>query len=267
MFYRDLSAKAALRTPEVYLAEINDNSQFTLLLEDLAPARPGDQLAGCTVDEVRRVLAEAALLHAAFWGEETLTGQAWLSAPESAQGFYTTELIERAWAHVRHTYRDWLPGEIVAVCDRYVSAHAAWNRPRPGPRCLTHSDFRPDNMMFSDSGARVAVVDWQTVNFLPVGLDVPYFLGGALDRESRRSLEARLLHEYHDDLQRNGVADYRFDQLMLDYRHYSFAALAVAVAATLLVKRTERGDRMLMRMISDAAEHVLDTDGLELLDG
>ena len=44
-----------------------------------------------------------------------------------------------------------------------------------------------------------------------------------------------------------------------------YAAEKVALGATLLVKQTERGDRMLIRMITDAATHVLDTDALDLL--
>lgn len=264
MFYRELAEKAQLRTPELYAAEIDDQGSFALLLEDLAPAQPGNQLDGCTPDEVRRGLAEAALLHAAYWGDESLVHRDWLYAPETTQGFYTTEMVENSWAHVQRTYDGSLPAEVMDVCSRYVAAHERWNRRRGGPRCLTHSDFRPDNMLFRD-GDRIALVDWQTVSFLEAGMDVSYFLGGALSREARRALEPELLRRYHDDLQAHGVTGYSFDQLMEDYRHYSFAAITVGMGATMLVKRTERGDRMLMRMISDAAYHVLDTDALELL--
>jgi aminoglycoside/choline kinase family phosphotransferase len=265
MFYRELAGKARIRTPEVYAAEIDDDGRFLLLLEDLAPARAGNQLDGCTPDEARRGLAEAALLHAAYWADDTLLQSAWLYVPDSAQGFYTTEMVERSWAHVRDIYGDSLSAEVNEVCARYVGAHEQWNRLRGRPRCLTHNDFRPDNMLFRDDGGRIALVDWQTVSFLEAGMDAAYFLGGALDRDTRRSLEPELLRRYHDDLQSHGVTGYSFDELREDYRHYTFAALTVGLGATLLVKRTERGDRMLMRMISDAAYHVMDTDALELL--
>ena len=119
--------------------------------------------------------------------------------------------------------------------------------------------------MFGGPDGRIAVVDWQTVSFLSVGMDVPYLLSGALDRDVRAQAEASLLQGYHEQLEANGVTGYTFDTLMADYRHYTFAALAVAVAATLLVKRTERGDRMLMQMVKDAAYHVLDTGSLDVL--
>jgi hypothetical protein len=266
MFYRELAAGAGIRTPQVYAADIDDQGRFLLLLEDLAPARAGNQLDGCTRDEVRAGLAEAALLHAAYWDDTTLTGRDWLYVPEGAQGFYTTESVQRSWAHVCSEYAGHLPAEVAEVCARFVAAHERWNRRRGRPRCLTHNDFRPDNMLFPvPPGGRIALVDWQTVSFLEAGMDVAYFLGGALDRGTRRALEVELLHGYHDDLQRLGVTGYSYQEFHDDYRHYTYAALTVAMGATLLVKRTERGDRMLMRMICDAAYHVLDTDALELL--
>ncbi|HEY1968325.1 MAG TPA: oxidoreductase family protein [Pseudonocardia sp.] len=269
MFYRELAGGAGIRTPRVYAAEIDDQGRFLLLLEDLAPARPGNQLDGCTPDEVRRGLAEAALLHAAYWDDAGLAERDWVYVPDSAQGFYTTEMVERSWAHLHREYDSWLTADVAEVCARYVAAHERWNRRRGRPRCLTHNDFRPDNMLFpvgdDGGGGRVALVDWQTVSFLEAGMDVAYLLGGALARDTRRALEPELLHRYHDDLQAHGVSGYPFEQLYDDYRHYTFAALTVAMGATLLVKRTERGDRMLMRMLSDAAGHVLDTGALELL--
>jgi hypothetical protein len=266
MFYRELAERAGIRTPLVYVAELDPRSNdFVLLFEDLAPARQGDQLRGCTLAEARAALSEAARLHAAFWNDTALMAQDWCYVPAGAQGFYTTELIERSWHHVVRHYDGWLSPEVAAVCARFVRNHARWNRPRDFPKCFSHNDFRPDNMLFGEAGARVAVVDWQTSNFLGTGMDVAYFLGGALPRAVRRAHERELLGEYHAQLLALGVRDYGFEQLMDDYRHYSFAAIAVAIAATLIVKRTERGDRMLMQMAIGAAEQALDNDALDLL--
>ena len=265
MFYRELAARARIRTPMAYVAEISDSDDFVLLFEDLAPAVVGDQMRGCTVDEARRALAEAAKLHAAFWNDTELTKQSWLSIPQGAQGLYTTELIESSWTYFKKTYDGRLAPDVVDVCEKYVRNHAYWNRPRPLPKCFSHNDFRPDNMMFSADGERVAVVDWQTSSFLGTGMDTAYFLGAIFDREVRRANEKALLREYHADLVAYGVEGYDFDHLMNDYRHYSFAQLAVAIAATVIVKRTERGDRLFMHMITGAAHQALDNEALDLL--
>lgn len=53
---------------------------------------------------------------------------------------------------------------------------------------------------------------------------------------------------------------------MRDYAHYIFAAIAVVIAAKVIVKRTARGDEMLMHMVRGAARKALDNDALgELL--
>lgn len=263
MFYRELAHRAIIRTPAVYVAEIDQINNFVLLLEDLAPAVQGDHMRGCTVDDARLALDEAAMLHAAFWNDDELAGQDWVYIPAGAQGFYTTELMESSWVHFEKTYAHRMDPAVIKVCDQYIRHHAAWNAPRAAPKTYSHNDFRVDNMLFG--GERIAVVDWQTSNYLGTGMDVAYFLGGAFDRETRRRHEIELLHGYHDSLLRRGVTDYSFEHLMADYRHYSFAVLAVAIAATIIVKQTERGDHLFMKMVTDGAYQALDNDALDVL--
>ena len=264
MFYREAAHRAVIKTPALYVAEMDaETGDFVLLLEDMAPAEPGDQMRGCTVEEARMALAEAAKLHAAFWNDTELMQQDWLYVPEGAQGFYTTELMESSWIHFEKNYAHRMDREVIKVCDKFIKSHAVWNAPREMPKCYSHNDFRPDNMLFG--GERVVVVDWQTSNFLGSGMDVAYFLGGVFDRKTRQAHEDELLHFYHAELINNGVTDYSFDHLMADYRHYSFAVLAVIIAATVIVKQTERGDRMFMQMINGGAYQALDNDALDVL--
>ena len=44
------------------------------------------------------------------------------------------------------------------------------------------------------------------------------------------------------------------------------AVLAVAIAATVIVKQTERGDRLFMHMVTGGAYQALDNDALDVLD-
>ncbi len=263
MFYRELAHRAVIRTPAVYVAELDQANNFVLLLEDLAPAVQGDHMRGCSVENARKALDEAAMLHAAFWNDAELASQDWVYIPAGAQGFYTTELMESCWAHFEKTYAHRMDPDVIKVCAKYIQHHAAWNAPRAAPKTYSHNDFRVDNMLFG--GERIAVVDWQTSNYLGTGMDPAYFLGSAFDRETRRRHEGELLHGYHDALIRRGVTDYSFDHLMADYRHYSFAVLAVAIAATVIVKQTERGDHLFMKMVTDGAYQALDNDALDVL--
>ena len=73
MFYRELAPQTSMRTPTVYAAEVSDcRTEFTLLMEDLAPAEPGNNLVGDTRQRAQLVLVEAAKLAAAFYGQPDL---------------------------------------------------------------------------------------------------------------------------------------------------------------------------------------------------
>lgn len=263
MFYKELAHRTSINTPRVYVAELDPSNDFVLLFEDLAPAIQGDHMSGCGVEDARLALSEAARLHASFWNDRELEQQPWLYIPEGAQGFYTTALVESSWEYFEKTYAAQMDPDVIRLCDHFVRNHAAWNQPRLKNRCFSHNDFRVDNMLFG--GDRVAVVDWQTSNYLGSGMDVAYFLGSAFDRETRRAVERDLLREYYDDLTARGIRGYSFDELLDDYRHYSFAVLVVAIAATVIVKKTERGDQLFMKMVTDGAYQAIDNDAADLL--
>ena len=64
-FYSDLAGLVAVNTPTCWYAAISDNCQsFTLLLEDLAPAVPGQQKQGCRLDQAVAAVENLAGLHA-----------------------------------------------------------------------------------------------------------------------------------------------------------------------------------------------------------
>ncbi len=264
MFYRELAHKAVINTPQVYVAEYQQsNGNFVLLLEDMAPATTGDHMQGCSVDNARKALKEAAMLHAAFWNDAELERQPWLYVPPGAQGFYTTALLESSWDFFVKNYAAQMDPQVIRVCEKFVACHAAWNAPRAAPKCFSHNDFRVDNMLFG--GDRICIVDWQTSAYLGSGMDVAYFLGSAFDRDTRKAVERSLLKDYLAELHARGVKDYDFEHLMADYRHYSFAVLVVAIAATVIVKKTERGDRLFMKMVTDGAYQAIDNDAVDAL--
>ena len=263
MFYRQLAHRTQIRSAMAYVAEITEDDDFVLILEDLAPAKVRDQVDGCTLEEARQALAEAALLHSAFWNDLELAEQPWLSVPPGAQGIYTTEQLERSWDYVKKHFPGRMTPEVVAACDKFVRNHAYWNRPRDLPKCFSHNDFRPENMLFGGADGRIAVVDWQTSSFLGVGMDVAYFLAGIFNRQMRKAHERSLLQGYHDDLVRLGVEGYSFERLLRDYAHYSMAQLTVAIVGTCIVERSHRGDRLFMHMINSAAAQAIDNDALD----
>ena len=68
-FYSHVQDSVTIRTPRVHALEWDETTHdFVLLMEDIRPARSGDQLLGCTVDEAALAIDQAVGLHASTWG-------------------------------------------------------------------------------------------------------------------------------------------------------------------------------------------------------
>lgn len=262
-FYRELAATARIAVPACYGAQMAADGGFALLLEDLAPAAPGDQFKGLSDQNADRAVREAARLHAAFWEVGERPEYAWLATDARAQPFYTPEIFRSTWPGFRERYDAQLSDEQRRVCDALADGYDIYNRPRSRPRCITHNDFRPDNMLFDDR--RLVVVDWQSVALGCGAVDVAYLIGGGYSPDARRAIEPALMSAYLDELHAQGVTDYSRAAFEADYRHFTFAGINVAVGAAMLVQRTERGDQMFLTMLDRHVSHVLDHDALSLL--
>lgn len=272
-FYRHVAPTVKVRTPKCWYVDIDPaNSDFVLLLEDMAPARQGDQMAGCSVDVARRAVVEIAGLHAPRWGDASLHGLQFLSgavrgdeaATAMAHAFYAD-----CWQSFVVRYADRLAPEMVRVGEGLLEHYGNWSRPYDGPRSPTHGDYRLDNVLIreDDANARIAVVDWQTAGVGCGTSDVSYFLGAGLLPDVRRANERTLVQAYHEALQAGGVRDYPFETLWRDYARYTYSGYVMAVVASKLVVQTERGDEMFMVMAHRHGEHALDLDAERLISG
>jgi hypothetical protein len=63
------------------------------------------------------------------------------------------------------------------------------------------------------------------------------------------------------------VADYPLEQLRLDTRRDAFGGVLMAIVASMVVQRTERGDLMFLTSTTRHAQHALDVDAPALLLG
>jgi hypothetical protein len=268
-FYKRLARTALISTPKCYFTDVDPaTSEFVLMMEDLAPAEQGDQLKGCTLDQARLAVMEAANLHASHWNDGTLEDLDWVSGTRAAglRGSADPDAMNALWQGFCARYGDRLGADAKKVGSALVQNYGAYDSHYKGPKSLVHIDYRPDNMMFASAagGKPLTVLDWQSLAFGCGVTDVAYFLAGALDRDTRKKLEKDLLREYHDRMRTLGV-DYDFDSLWRDYRSRAFALYLVAFYASMIVTQTKRGDDMFMQMISSATGQVLDLDALEFL--
>ncbi|HEX8803502.1 MAG TPA: hypothetical protein VF743_04900, partial [Acidimicrobiales bacterium] len=96
--------------------------------------------------------------------------------------------------------------------------------------------------------------------------DLAYFVGAGLVAEERRAHEEALVRRYHDALVAAGVEGYDRDRCWHDYRRGTWGGLVMTVAASMLVERTDRGDRMFLTMADRHARHALDLDAVDVID-
>jgi len=265
-FYRYLLPDLTVRTPRCFHAELDvATTDFMLLLEDIGAARQGDQLAGCTPDEAATAVAELPGLHAPRWGDEKLTRFDWLHRSREDSAGFLGQLLRMLYPGFLERYADRLSPDVVQLSERMIDNLDAINADRPGPWTVSHGDFRLDNLLFTDGGAeRVAVVDWQTTVYGPGVSDLAYFLGGSLLPEERRKHEQDLVRDYLDRMLAAGVA-LEWDDLWQQYRRYTIAGLIMAIAASMMVKRTDRGDDMFVAMAERAGRHAIDLDVFDVL--
>jgi hypothetical protein len=267
-FYQQLAADLPVRSPRCHHAEIDLGSgDFVLLLEDLAPAEQGDQVAGCTVEEARLVLAEAARLHAPRWGDPTLDRLDWAVrwSQESQDAMHA--MLTVLWPNFVARYGDDLDDDVVAMGSRFIAGLGAYYAHRPEPHTVIHNDFRLDNLLFGtpEGGPPVAVVDWQTVGGGPALGDVSDFVGTGLGVGDRRNHEEDLVRGYHEALLASGVEGYAWDRCWSDYRAFAFSGFHMAVLASMIVERTDRGDAMFLAMAGRHGRQILDLGAEEFL--
>ncbi len=261
-FYRELASRVRIRTPRAYISMIHDNrTDYVILMEDLAPAEPGDQIEGCDPDRAALALREAAKLHASVWNAPFLGELEWItqSTPEGAE--LGRAFLGSMWPGFLDRFGAAMSTEAVALGERFVREFVAWASDYDGPRTIVHADYRLENMLFGDgeTAPPIAVVDWQSPFHTCPLVDVAYFVGGGLTVDDRRAHERELVELYRSELAANGV-DLDADACWDLYRRYALHGILITVLGAMMSGVEERGDRMFTAMIQRHAQHALDLE-------
>ena len=92
-FYEEVASQVGVAVPRCFFAKFDSESGlFALVLDDLSPARAGDQLIGASDEEIASAVATAAQLHATWWDSADLAAWTWLPSQTSL----IASFIERA---------------------------------------------------------------------------------------------------------------------------------------------------------------------------
>ena len=179
--------------------------RYVLLIEDVSYLRLGDQVGGCSHEDMKRALGAMAKLHAQFWDTDELRAMTWVQP-----GHLTSKLIHMMYLQSggkfieangdRITERQaelltWLKANGMALTEMLGSE----------PRTLLHGDFRLDNLCFDDQTGEVLLLDWQTMLTGSIGQDLAYFLSASVPLDTPDEDIQDLLHHYQQCLADEGI--------------------------------------------------------------
>ncbi|MFM8906357.1 MAG: phosphotransferase [Actinomycetota bacterium] len=260
-YYRDLRDALDVGAPKCFYVEHDEaTDDFLLLLEDFAPCRQGDQIAGCSVDEAQACIDELVRLHGPLWNAGFLTTLPWLNRSTHADRSGSQALMQAVFAGFMQRYAERLTPEARHVGEEFVRDSGGYFRRELPHRTVVHGDFRLDNLLFRND-AGVGVVDFQTVTHACGAQDLAYFIGAGLTTDVRREHERALVQRWVEGLRGYSVA-ITPDDAWLEYRKFTFAGFVMAVVASMIVKQTDRGDEMFLAMANRHGQHAVDLDSL-----
>ncbi len=259
-FYRDLQETVSIRTPEMFaLHEDLDANRFLLLMEDIDPAEQGDQITGCSVERATLAVESVVGLHAPRWNDSTLSDLEWLTPRVPERGAELAGLYAMLFPEFAARYGRRLGSEVITAGEAFGERLADWFGAFVTPTTLVHGDYRLDNMLFATGPgpAPLTVVDWQTAAIGHGPSDVAYFIGAGLLPDPRRAVEAGLVERYAQLLRGEGV-DIDDPSIEHDYGLGTASGLLMAVVASMIVGRTDRGDEMFCVMAERHAAQMVD---------
>jgi hypothetical protein len=269
-FYEEIAGRVPVRVPHVYYGTFDPPSgDFVLLMEDLAPARLGDPLAGCSLEEAQSAVCAVAKLHAAWWQRAELGAFSWMPNINDPVHHSAEPTYQQCWPGYLAFAGDRLSPEIRQIGERLSTRIIrVLDLLAERPRTFVHGDYRADNMLFAltQSGTEVAVIDWQIAHRGCGVFDVAYFVANNVATEVRRPNEIKLLQLYWNALCEGGVSDYSFERCLRDYRlSVLFCLLYNVITIGALDPANERGVKLFYTLLDRVTSAILDIDAAQMM--
>lgn len=261
-FYRDIAPLVPeMSIPACYLAEIDAESRFVLVLEDFGGrSRPGDVFTESPLSECSAALEQLVAFQAPLWNSPSVAGLPWIADPSRTHGVF--DMMSQGLPALLGRFGDRLDLEHVRYFERVLPRAGEWVRGWRAPTVVQHGDFRSDNTLLgvTPGAPPLAVIDFQTVRLGPPGIDPAHYLASALTTATRRKAERDLIAEYHRGLVAAGVPDWSFQDCWNGYREGALYAVFLFVGMAAGVESTERGDRLIVEQLGRYADMAIDLD-------
>jgi hypothetical protein len=263
-FYEHVAPTIAARIPACLLAVASEDwHDFTLLMEDVAPASQGDQLAGCSLDDVMVAATNLAGVHGPRWSDPTLWDIPHLDPVGPADVEFLAAVFADALGSFTTRFVGALDDADRAVLDAVGPVLSPFLLGRADRFAVLHGDYRLDNLLFAPDRRTVVTVDWQTMTIGLPGRDLAYLVATSLDPAERRAGEHAVVAAYHRALEDHGVTGYDLATCFEDYRVGMLQCPLIIVLGAAYGDQTERGDAMFTVMLRRSLEAMRDLGSLD----
>lgn len=270
-FYNQLVSTLDVRSPKCWFADWHEEGgDIAIVLEDMAPCEQGDQIRACGVEHAQLAVDQLIKMQGPRWKDDSLASIDWLQRRDANDVERLSGLIAMVMPGFMAVYRDALRDQIGPEAIAFVETMAAhidgYVLGKGEAFSVTHGDYRLDNLLFATDagGVPCAVVDWQTPGHGNGIADLAYFIGAGLLPEDRRRHEWDLVDQYIAGIESYGH-EVDHDWVKHHYRREAISGVIMAVVASQIVGRTERGDKMFEVMATRHIRQGLENGALSLL--
>ena len=226
-FYNELAAHMNVRTPEVYYADYDpETDNVALLMEFLDGWHSPDQITGASHNQTLAAIKQLAAINTPYWNRTQ--DLPWLPTMQTDYMQQTISDMAACSDIFFQRFGTELPIS-KSDFDRIIESWPAiLDGLSEGNLTLTHYDYRVENMFFSSDESEVAVIDWQLIGALRAGWDLAYLIGTNIPSEQRRANEQQYIDLYLDCMRDHGV-NYSEAELRHDMKWSLLGLCSIAV--------------------------------------
>tara|TARA_E500000331_G_scaffold358494_1_gene425847 strand:+ start:7498 stop:8601 length:1104 start_codon:yes stop_codon:yes gene_type:complete len=270
MFYRSIAPHVPIRTPKVYVMELDaETGSGILLVEDCSQMK--SFLFGQsppTLDQLLQTVTTLAKLHAAWWDKtEALPQEVNRHDPETWNAWLAD--IQSGWQQWQSSpLSAYLDDAAAALCQRLSGDFVNCSNLRPSTNLtLCHMDFHIQNLFYDTASEEdpVVVIDWDSCGVGCGPHDLAYLMS-LLPTLHRKDNESEILQRYHEELLANGVTGYDEEAMYTDYRIGSLLATSLQPVLLNLVALDSEALHLIGSLASRQLQMVVDHKAQQLLD-
>ncbi len=209
-FHRAVGSRVAGSVPACLGGLVDaENDSGLLLLEDVAPAKQGDVLAGCADLEALGAVRSLARVHAASWNT---IGEA---PAEGVPHWEARAMASDEWAARLSATADRFPQILTAQLAERLQAlprkvERAIESLQSGDACWIHGDMHLDNVFFRPDGAAV-LLNWSGAAVGPPAVDLVRLLTEGVNAGAREQRVSDLVSAYATELGAGGATTMNVD--------------------------------------------------------